>query len=85
MLDRLLPFLARYSLPKGEFYIVEPSRDTRARWCVKFCAEGDPVRLINFNGAKKLVIELRCIGEDGLAKRVEKVAAIARRYALAKR
>jgi hypothetical protein len=85
MLDRLVPFLARYRLPKEEFFLVEPYRDTRGRWCVKYCAEGDPARLINYNGAMKLVVELRCIGEDGLAKRVEKVASIARRYALAKR
>ena len=84
MPDKRIP-VAHYRLPKGEFLLVEPSRDTRGRWRVKFCAKGDSARLINSNEAMKLVVDLRCIGEDGLAKRVEKVAAITRRYALAKR
>ena len=41
MPDRRVPVLAHYRLPKREFLTVEPSRDARGHWRVKFCAEGD--------------------------------------------
>ena len=81
MSERRVSILSDYRPIKKEYLVVEPSRDSRGNWRVKFCAQGDPERLVTITGAMKLVVELRCIGEDDLAKRVEKVAAATRRYA----